>query len=299
MSLEPLRRALDALGAGSPWRLLAPLTAAYTLAYLVADVLGPLRVPLVQAGLVAASGAALVWPRLARRAFLWGAMGALMAGALSTNWMLVDNHVFLATYWLLAVAVARSAPSGQRAPSLARAASALLGLTMLFATVHKLRTPEFLSGDFFHLTFLTEARFSPLGWVLGEDLGQIASANAERIAALHADPTRGAVALTTGGPGIQELARAMSALVLGFELLLAVLWLVPSDSRVARRARHGALLAFALATYAIAPVPGFGGILVILGLADTRPGEGVLRAGYLAVLIHVLFTAAVLRAALA
>jgi hypothetical protein len=293
------RRALDALGSGSPWPLIAPLTAAYVLAYLVAEVLDPLRVPIVQAGLVAAAGAVLVWPALGRRPWVWWAMAALMASALWSNWMVVDNHVFLATYWLVAIAAARSAPEGRRARSLALAASALLGLTMLFATIHKLRAPEFLSGDFFHLTFLTEARFAPLGWVMGEDLGQIALANSERLAALEADPTQGPVALVTGGSAIQEIARTMSVAVLAFEGLLAVVWLARSEGRYARRIRHCALLAFALSTYAIAPVPGFGGMLVILGLADTRPGEGVLRAGYLVVLLHVLFGAAALRTLLA
>jgi len=296
VTLAPtLRRAVDALGSGSPWPIVAPLTAGYVLAYLVADVLDSLRVPLVQAGLVAAAGVALVWPALGRRQWPWWVMAGLMGCALFSNWMLVDNHVFLATYWLVAIAAARSAPEDGRAPALAKAASLLLGLTMLFATVHKLRTPEFLSGDFFHLTFLTEDRFAPLGWVLGEDLGQLALANAERLTTLKSDPTQGPVALTTGSSRIQELARAMSIAVLAFELFLAVVWLLRSEGRYARRIRHCALLAFALSTYAIAPVPGFGGLLVILGLADTKPGEGVLRAGYLIVLLHVLFGAAVLR----
>lgn len=293
-----LRNALDKIGAGSPWRLIAPLTAAYVLAYLVANVLEGLGLPLVRAGLVATAGAALVWPGIARRPWVWWAMAGLMGCALWANWMLVDNHVFLATYWLVAVACARSAPGPSRAPALARAAAALIGLTMLFATVHKLRTPEYLSGDFFHLTFLTEPRFAPLGWVLGEDLGQIAVANDERLAALEGDPTQGAVALLTSGSKLGELARAMSIVVVAFELLLAVLWLLPSDSPLARRWRHASLLAFALSTYLIAPVPGFGGILVIVGLADTRPGEGKLRAAYLVVLLHVLFAAAVLRSIL-
>lgn len=299
MRLEPLaRRALEALSAGSPWRLVAPLTAAYVLAYLVGDVLPSLRVPVAQAGLVAAAGVVLLFPRAARLPWPWWAMAGLMACGLWASWMLVDNHVFLASYWLVAVAVARSAPEAHRDRALALAAATLLGLTMLFATVHKLRTPEYLSGDFFHLTFLTEARFAPLGWVLGEDLGQIAATNSERLSALVGDPTRGAVALRTGSGAIRELARAMSWIVLVFELALAILWLVRSETRLGRNLRHGALLAFALSTYTLAPVPGFGGILVILGLADTKRGEGWLRATYLAVLIHVLFAAAVLRSLL-
>lgn len=286
---------LDALGSGSPWKLIAPLTAAYVLAYLVAEVLDGLRVPLVQAGLVAGAGVVLLWPRGARRPWVWWAMAALMAAALSSSWMLVDNHVFLATYWLVAIAAALTAPAAHRERALAQAACWLLGLTMLFATVHKLRTPEYLSGDFFHLTFLTETRFAPLGFVLGEDLAQLATANAERLTTLKGDPSAGPIVLRTGGPAIRELARAMSWVVLVFELLLAVLWLVRTETRLGRYARHGALIAFALGTYVIAPVPGFGGILMILGLADTRPGEGALRASYLATLLYVLFAAASLR----
>jgi hypothetical protein len=296
MSLRPrLERALATLGAGSPWPLVAPLTAAYTLAYLVASVLPSLRVPLVQAGLVAGAGSVLIWPRFARRPWAWWAMAALMALALWPNWMLVDNHVFLATYWLVALAAARSAPEEHRERTLELSAAALLGLTMLFAAVHKLRTPEFLAGDFFHLTFLTELRFAPLGWALGEDLAQISTANAERLAALKADPSQGAVALRAGGPAIGDLAYVVSWVVVVFELALAVVWLVRFDNAFGRHLRHGALLAFTVSTYTIAPVPGFGAILLILGLADTRPGEGALRAIYLAVLVYVLFAAAFLR----
>lgn len=294
-----IRGVIDALGEGPAWPLVARLTAVYVLAYLVAEVLGSLGVPAVQAGLVAAGGAVLLWPRLAEHSWPWWAMTALMACALWPNWMLVDNHVFLATYWLLAVAVARSAPEEQRDRSLALAASSLVGLTMLFAAVHKLRTPEFVSGDFFHLTFLSEPRFSSLGWVVGEDLGQITAVNAERLGALVGDPTHGPIALRTGGSAIAQLARATSAAVVAIEALLAVLWVVHSEGARGRLARHSALLAFAVATYAIAPVPGFGAILLILGLADTRPGDGALRASYLVVLLHVLFGAALLRAALA
>jgi hypothetical protein len=274
----------------------APLSAAYVLAYLVPEVLGGLRLPLAQAGLVASAGVVLLWPRSARRPWVWWAMAGFMAWALGSSWMLVDNHVFLATYWWVAIAVARSAPAPHRDRALALSAAWLLGLTMLFATIHKLRTPELLSGDFFHLTFLTEARFAPLGFLLGEDLAQLAAANGERIAALKRDPTQGAVVLQTGGPALRELARAMSWLVVVFELALAVLWLVRWETALGRRVRHGALLGFAFSTYLIAPVPGFGAILAILGLANTRRGEGVLRACYLGVLLHVLFAAAILRA---
>ena len=52
--------------------------------------------------------------------------------------------------------------------------------------------------------------------------------------------------------------------------------------------RHTSLLDFCVATYALAPVAGFGWLLATMGLAHCRPGQRRLRGVYLAVFILIL-----------
>jgi hypothetical protein len=296
LKLPPSTRRLVAeLGAAQPIGLWAPLTAVYVIAYLSASVLADMQVPLVQLGLVAVAGTTLLLPYTRSSPWPWGIIVGLMLLVMITSWMTVDNHVFLATYWLIAVTMARAAPAEARDGSLASAACWLVGMTMLFATIHKLRAPNFLSGDFFYMTFITEDRFAPLSLILGEDLAQLSSINADKLAALRGDPSSGPISLVAGTEAVRRLAIVMSWGVAIFEGLLAILWLVRLASPVGHAMRHGSLIGFIFLTYSVAPVPGFGSILSILGLADTRSGDTWLRVGYLAALLHVLFASSLMR----
>jgi hypothetical protein len=54
-------------------------------------------------------------------------------------------------------------------------------------------------------------------------------------------------------------------------------------------ARHGVLIAFCVGTYALAPVAGFGWLLLAMGLGQCRPEQRRLQVAYLAVFFLVLF----------
>ena len=64
-------------------------------------------------------------------------------------------------------------------------------------------------------------------------------------------------------------------------------------------ARHGAILLFCLATYAVAPVAGFGWLLLIMGLANSAVDQRALRAAYVATFCVVLLYAEIPWASLA
>jgi hypothetical protein len=83
------------------------------------------------------------------------------------------------------------------------------------------------------------------------------------------------------------LAATWGAVLLEGTVALTFLW----AGAGLRGVRHAALLTFTVLTYALAPVPGFGWLLLAMGLCDTHPGEGRLRAAYLIVFVVVLFSA--------
>src|SRR5436190_1875544 len=89
--------------------------------------------------------------------------------------------------------------------------------------------------------------------------------------------------------GYWALAAALATWgTLALEAAIAALSLAPLPGRVAEGLRHAALLAFCLTTYALAPVAGFGWILVALGAAQCRPESQRLRAAYVATYALVL-----------
>jgi hypothetical protein len=80
--------------------------------------------------------------------------------------------------------------------------------------------------------------------------------------------------------------------VLAAEAAVAVAMLVPLAGRAAL-AKHALLLAFCGVTYAVAPVAGFGWLLLVMGLAQADGPRPWLRRSYIAAFLLVLFYAEV------
>jgi hypothetical protein len=88
-------------------------------------------------------------------------------------------------------------------------------------------------------------------------------------------------------PRLRAFAAAATWGGLLLETLVALCFLLPVDRRV-ELARHVSLLAFCVATYALAPVAGFGWLLATMGLAHCRLSQRGLRGAYLTVFILIL-----------
>jgi hypothetical protein len=76
--------------------------------------------------------------------------------------------------------------------------------------------------------------------------------------------------------------------VLAIEALVAFAFLYPRGER-ASWVHHISLLLFCGLTYAIAPVAGFGWLLLTMGIALCRPDQRMLRGTYVAMWFLVLF----------
>jgi hypothetical protein len=209
----------------------------------------------------------------------WLALAALIATHLVVEWPLPDNHVYLLAYWCLGVGIALRLTGPSRA--LAQTGRQLLGLAFVFAVLWKAAlSPDYRDGRFFAVTLLTDERFADAVQLFG---GLSEAQLAESREYLMPLP-EGAELLNP--PRLHATRRFMWLVQastwggLALESAIALLWLAPIRRPALLLARHGALLLFCLATYASAPVAGFGWLLLVMGLANSGAEQRALRAAY-------------------
>lgn len=244
---------------------------------------------------VAVLMAAVLWPALRRSPGVWLYItGAVIWARLP--WLLVmDNHHYLIAWWCVAVTSCLFAAPDRPGPLVARNARLLLAGAMGFAVLQKLLSGEFANGAFFELLLLSGDRFAAFSALVLRVPAADLAANQQAVASLLSPgATRELVtSVQLVGPAyVSSVALAMSAWTLLIEATAAVLFLWPAShwpgpARWLRAARNGALLCFALTTYAIATVAGFAWILLILGLAQCEAEDRLARFAYCAAFLLV------------
>ena len=222
-------------------------------------------------GLIGLASLALLLPRALTTPAIWYLAAALLARRIVWDWPLADNHIYLMAYWCLAIGLAL----GSTAPAavLARAGRWLLGAAFALAVVWKgLLSPDYVDGRFFRTTLVVDARF--------EDVVRMAGGMTREDLARHRDAL---VPLGEGAeladddmpvepPAFRRLALTLTWGGLIAEAALAIAFLAPLPP--ARRAiRHVLLLAFCAVTYPVAPVAGFGWLLLAMGASQAPPGR--------------------------
>jgi len=236
--------------------------------------------------ILAIAGLALIFPRILHAATSWYALAILCALRIVFDWPLADNHVYLLTYWCLAVGLAL----GSERPTqvLGSSGRILIGLAFLFAVVWKAGlSPDYLDGKFFQVTFLTDPRFEDITRLVGGLSAEQLNESREYLRPLPEG------AEVFDGPRLHEppaftyLVFVSTWATLLIEALCALLFLAPLSTRY-RLLRHLTLLLFCLATYAIAPVAGFGWLLLAMGLSIVDENARKIRTGYIVVWILVL-----------
>jgi hypothetical protein len=249
--------------------------------------------------LVAAGG--LVIPTLTVSARTWMLLAALMAARIAADWPLADNHIYLLAYWCFGVGLALwYEPSGssdadddpegsyhQPFEILRSTSRLLVGSAFLCAVVWKaVLAPDYLDGRFFRVTLSTDDRLAPVAMAAGLSPVQL-QANRAALEPLPAglEVLDGPVLVEP--PRFRQVAAALTWGGLALEALVALAFLLPVSARWPSL-RHILLLAFCVATYAFAPVAGFGWLLIVLGLAHCDPDQTRLRLAYVAVFALVL-----------
>lgn len=240
--------------------------------------LRPLGSGWLRPSLLALAVAGLVLPRVLHQPALWLALAGLAGWRVIAGWPLADNHAYLLAYWCLAIALARLSPDPRSA--LAWNGRALVGLAFAFATLWKLLSPDYLDGRFFRVTLVEDQRLERFATALGGIDRDTLLARREFVAQ-HVDGPALAVTAPPEPPGLRNLALAATWLTLALEAAVAAAFL----ALLGRRAwlRHALLLVFCTTTYAIAPVVGFGWLLLAMGAAQCEPAARRLRLAYVAV----------------
>lgn len=219
--------------------------------------------------------AAIVNGRLLRKRWFWVTVSLVLVAGNARNWYTIDNHKYLMTYWTIAIAASLNV-AGER-DLLRRSAALLLGLTFLLAVIHKLVSDDYVNGAFFHYTLLTDGRFRVISAFLG--IGEEAWRQNHRLVRELMDPLVAApqsVRLQTNA-AVRSVALGLSWWGLGIEAVVGAAYLV--RNRWFKCSRDWLLWVFVVTTYAVAPVVGFGWLLLAMGVAACeRSGLRIVHA---------------------
>jgi hypothetical protein len=225
------------------------------------------------AGLLAAGWAAS--PRF------WAVLSALAALRVALDWPMSDNHGYLLAIWCAALAVAFADPRPRA--RLAQHARLLIGLAFALATLQKIWAPDYLDGTFFRWAFAVDPRFEDLGALLGRGEEALERTRLWLTAPPHEPLPPDAAFVET--PALRAAAHGFGWATVLLEGVVALAFLAPSALGPGRL-RDAALLVFCAATYAIAPVAGFGWLLLAMGVAQCESARR--RLLYLAVFALVV-----------
>lgn len=219
----------------------------------------------------------LLLPTVARLPSLWLWLTWLTALRVLGSWPQVDNHAYLLSYWCLALAITHALDDGR---VLRLNGRMLIALVFVLATLQKaVFAPDFLDGRFFRFTFVTDPRFETVTRLVGGmDAATLEQNRQFLLRDRHGDRTEGRT--FTEPPAFRAMVAVSTWSVLALEALIGWAFLV-SWPRVMHRARDALLIAFCATTYAVAPVPGFGWLLVVMGIAQADERQGWVRPGYL------------------
>ncbi len=236
--------------------------------------------------LIALFALGVVYRRWLARPAFWYVVATLLGTTVYLNWESSDNHKYLFVYWCLALTSSLSLPREQQAAALAVSSRWLIGLCMLLAVLWKLGTPDYRDGSFFHYTLLADDRFAQLTAAVGGVPVEQLAASDKLIDLLRASGSGVYSVVLAGSPRIGLLAVAMTWWTVAIEGLLAAAFLAPDRPRTAL-ARNWLLLLFAATTYFIAPVRGFGWMLMLLGIAQCEDRDRAFRPLFLAALVLI------------
>lgn len=212
---------------------------------------------------------ALVSPGLRAKPWMWLAIAASLVLGVAPNWFEADNHKYVSIYWAIALACARWVTSSQ-GEVLACNARFLLAGCMFFATLWKAISPTYLSGEFFEFSLLTDGRFATFLNTMTPLDAEVIESNHKAYNAVRSGlhPPGSYVELGFA-PSVATIALLCTYWTIMIEGLLALVFLLPA-SRVPTWLRDGSLIAFGATTYFLAPVPGFGCLLMLMGMAQSK-----------------------------
>jgi hypothetical protein len=206
----------------------------------------------------------VVRPGLAVRPVTWWLMAALWFAAVVVQQDRMEDHVWLFTCWLVALAVSLAAGVEGFLDHAAWHARVLVGVTFSVAVLWKLFFHQFVNGMALWTFLVTDGRFAPLARGLGIPHSALHEGQ-EQLTAVLAGTT------DAYQPPSDLLWRVtvIAVLTLLLEASVAVSFLSPDGSPPARL-RLPSIVTFGLVTYSLVPVLGFAALLATLAMVASR-----------------------------
>ena len=236
--------------------------------------------------LLAVAVLALIFPRVLFAPATWFGLAVLTAIRIIEDWPLADNHIYLLAYWCLAIALALG--SRNAIVVLRRSSRLLIGLAFLFAVIWKLvLSPDYIDGRFFRATYLTDTRFENVTMFVGGLTTDQLAESRNYLQPLPEGTVRTEVPRLHDAPSFTALVYFSTWSTVLLEALCAFFFLFRFRDR-SSIVPHVLLLMFCIGTYAVAAVPGFGWLLLTMGLASVDPENRGLRAAYITTWLLVL-----------
>jgi hypothetical protein len=259
-----------------PLVVLPPLTVLHLLVHAPqAWYLNLLLLPLFAAG--------LIFRRWLLAPAFWYVTAMLLGTTFYLNWESSDNHKYMFVYWCLALCAALSLPRGEQHETLARTSRLLIALCMILATAWKVLTPQYMDDRFFTYELLADERFAHFtSWTTGVPLETLALNRDLRDLQMSYPPADMSIPTVElgGSEQVALLACFLTWWTVVIEGAIGVLFLLPAGKWM-NRTRNGLLILFAVTTYSVAPVRGFGWMLMLLGMAQCTSEERWYRWGFL------------------
>jgi hypothetical protein len=236
--------------------------------------------------ILALAALGLLLPGAHRQPALWLALTGLTALRVALAWPLADNHAYLLSYWCLAIFLALRGEDAEG--RLAANARGLIGLAFALAVAWKLAlSPDYVDQTFFRVTLIVDDRFEGLVRLLGGMTPELLEQSRLALEPHLDGPAAADAPRALLGARFLALAAFATWWTLAIETAVAAGFLWPAERGLARIG-HWALLVFCVTTYAVAPVEGFGWLLLAMGAAQCARQPRV-RLLYLATFALVLF----------
>jgi len=209
-------------------------------------------------------GLMLAFPILLRSRVPWIVLSLGCWTTILTNWNLIDNHLYLIGYWVLACTLSNF--SANPVEILRTNGRFIVGLSFSFAVLWKFMSHAWLDGSFFYMISLFDQRIGQLVAAIVDD-PPVWSSTLVQLKAFTMIPDLGLKMEIPAMHSLVTLSRIACYGGLTLEILVALLFLL-GRPRFLLKLRDYFLVAFCLGAYMLAPVYGFAYVFSIMGLAQ-------------------------------
>jgi len=208
-----------------------------------------------------------VLPKLRDYTAFWLMLGSILVYTAFENWAVSDNHKWLMGYWCLALTCAVAGDTARR-EILGFNARCLMVAVMGIATLYKLTTDSYTSGAFFEFTLLTDHRFADFAsWATDLSKTQLQENQQKHLVLITGNEWDLEPHKLHTSVSLRWLALFMTWWTICIEGGIAIAFMLPEKAKLSQF-KHILLLVFAATTYLVAPVPGFGCLLMLFGMSQ-------------------------------